>query len=76
MNMSKLLKQKVFPGVSFYSRRTVLSDAAGHSLPHYHDFYEVFIVEEGPGQHHINGGDQGRLHQMAGRIAMFHDRLL
>lgn len=55
MNMSKLLKQKVFPGVSFYSRRTVLSDAAGHSLPHYHDYYEVFIVEEGPVQHHING---------------------
>lgn len=53
--MSKLLKKDVFPTVSFYSRRTVLNDATGQSAPHYHDFYEVFIVEEGPVQHHING---------------------
>lgn len=53
--MSQLLKKDVFPYVSFYSRRTVLSETTGHSLPHHHDFYEVFIVEEGPVQHHING---------------------
>ena len=55
MNMSKLLKKDVFPSIPFYSRRTVLGDNTGHSAPHYHDFYEVFIVEEGPIQHHING---------------------
>ncbi len=55
MIMSQLLKKEVFPYVSFYSRRTVLTDATGHSAPHHHDFYEVFIVEEGPIQHHING---------------------
>lgn len=53
--MSKLIKQDVFPSVSFYSRRTVLSDSTDNSVPHNHDFYEVFIVEEGPLQHHING---------------------
>lgn len=53
--MSQLLKKDVFPYVSFYSRRTVLNEATGHSVPHHHDFYEVFIVEEGPIQHHING---------------------
>lgn len=53
--MSKLMKKDVFPSVSFYSRRTVLNDAINHSAPHYHDFYEVFIVEEGPLLHHING---------------------
>ena len=53
--MSKLLKKDVFPSVAFYSRRTVLNDNSGHSAPHYHDFYEVFIVEEGPILHHING---------------------
>ena len=55
MYMSQLLKKDVFPRVSFYSRRTVLSPSGGHSAPHHHDFYEVFIVEEGPIQHHING---------------------
>ncbi len=49
------MKKDVFPYVSFYSRRTVLSDAIVNSAPHNHDFYEVFIVEEGPLQHHING---------------------
>ena len=53
--MSQLLKQQVFPQLSFYSRRTVLNDAFGHSTPHHHDFYEVFIVEAGPIQYHING---------------------
>lgn len=53
--MSQLLKNQVFPTVSFYSRRTVLTEGAGHSAPHHHDFYEVFIVEEGPLLHHING---------------------
>lgn len=53
--MNRLLKNDVFPYVSFYSRRTVVSDVAAHSAPHDHDFYEVFIVEEGPLQHHING---------------------
>ena len=53
--MSKLMKKDVFPFVSFYSRRTVLSDSTGNSAPHTHDFYEAFIVEEGPLQHHVNG---------------------
>lgn len=55
MIMSQLLKNNVFPYTSFYSRRTVLNDTSGHSVPHHHDFYEVFIVEEGPILHHING---------------------
>lgn len=49
------MKKDVFPFISFYSRRTVLSQDTGHSAPHNHDFYEVFIVEEGPLQHHVNG---------------------
>lgn len=53
--MNKLLKKEVFPNNAFYSRRTVLSDAFSQSSPHSHDYYEVFIVEEGPLQHHING---------------------
>ena len=53
--MTKLLKKNVFPYYSFYSRCTILSDTAGQSAPHTHDFYEVFIVEEGPLYHHING---------------------
>lgn len=53
--MTQLLKKNVFPTYSFYSRCTVLSETAGQSAPHTHDFYEVFIVEEGPLYHHING---------------------
>lgn len=53
--MSQLLKSEVFPNISFYARRTTLSDVSGLSTPHDHDFYEAFIVEEGPLQHHING---------------------
>lgn len=52
--MTQLLKKDVFPRYSFYSRCTVLSEAAGQSTPHTHDFYEVFIVEEGSVYHHIN----------------------
>ena len=52
--MTKLLKKHVFPSYSFYSRCTILSEGAGQSTPHTHDFYEVFIVEEGPLRHHIN----------------------
>lgn len=55
MFMSQLLKKDIFPHASFYSRRTVLTGTSGYSAPHHHDFYEVFIVEEGPIQHHING---------------------
>lgn len=53
--MSRLYKNEVFPFAPFYSRRTLLSDAPGQSAPHDHDFYEFFIVEEGPLLHHING---------------------
>lgn len=53
--MSKLRKQDIFPHISFHSRRTILTDAISPSEPHHHDFYEVFIVEEGPLVHHING---------------------
>lgn len=53
--MTQLLKKNVFPTYSFYSRCTVLSETTGQSSPHTHDFYEVFIVEEGPLYHHING---------------------
>ena len=49
------MKKDIFPHTTFYSRRTVLHPNSGHSVPHHHDFYEVFIVEEGPIQHHING---------------------
>jgi hypothetical protein len=27
----------------------------GNSIPHYHDYYEIFLVVEGPLLHHING---------------------
>ena len=53
--MMQLLKKDVFPHYSFYSRCTVLTDTPDQSAPHTHDFYEVFIVEEGPMYHHING---------------------
>ncbi|MBQ6849263.1 MAG: AraC family transcriptional regulator [Clostridia bacterium] len=53
--MTQLLKKNVFPHYSFYSRCTVLSDTTTQSAPHTHDFYEVFIVEEGPLYHYING---------------------
>lgn len=53
--MKQLLKQEVFPYLQFHSRRTRLSDVLTNSAPHYHDFYEIFIVEEGPLLHHING---------------------
>ena len=53
--MKQLLKQEVFPYLHFHSRRTRLSDVLGNSIPHYHDYYEIFLVEEGPLLHHING---------------------
>lgn len=53
--MTQLTKKSVFPDYSFYSRCTVLSNTAEQSVPHTHDFYEVFIVEDGPLNHHING---------------------
>ena len=53
--MKKLLKQEVFPYLQFHSRRTRLSDGLGTSIPHSHDYYEIFLVEEGPLLHHING---------------------
>ena len=53
--MKQLLKQEVFPYLQFHSRRTQLADIPGNSTPHYHDYYEIFLVEEGPLLHHING---------------------
>ena len=53
--MKQLLKCEVFPYLQFHSRRTRLSDVLGNSIPHYHDYYEIFLVEEGPLLHHING---------------------
>ena len=53
--MKQLLKQEVFPYLQFHSRCTRLSDVLGNSIPHYHDYYEVFLVEEGPLLHYING---------------------
>lgn len=53
--MQQLLKQVVFPHLQFHSRRTRMADVLGNSVPHYHDFYEIFLVEEGPLLHHING---------------------
>lgn len=53
--MQQLLKREVFPYLQFHSRRTRLADVPGNSVPHYHDFYEIFLVEEGPLLHHING---------------------
>lgn len=53
--MDHLLKDNVFPYETFYSRRTLLTHTECHSLPHDHDFYEFFIVEEGVVLHHING---------------------
>lgn len=54
--MKQLLKSEVFPYLQFHSRRTRLADELGSSAPHYHDFYEIFLVEEGALLHHINGG--------------------
>lgn len=53
--MKQLLKNEVFPYLQFHSRRTCLSDGPVNSAPHYHDYYEIFLVEEGPLMHHING---------------------
>ena len=53
--MQQLLKHEVFPYLQFHSRRTRLVEGLENSTPHYHDFYEIFLVEEGPLLHHING---------------------
>ena len=53
--MKQLLKSDVFPTLQFHSRRTRMADMLGNSVPHNHDFYEIFLVEEGPLLHHING---------------------
>ena len=53
--MIQLKKNDVFPTLHFHSRRTRLSDGLSNSTPHSHDYYEIFLVEEGPLLHHING---------------------
>ncbi len=53
--MKRLLKADIFPTLPFYARQTRLTGAPDQSGLHDHDFYEVFVVEEGPLQHHING---------------------
>lgn len=53
--MNQLRKEEVFPYLQFHSRRTRLAEGLENSAPHYHDFYEIFLVEEGPLLHHING---------------------
>ena len=53
--MKQLTKETIFPTFPFYARQTHLTDASEQSELHSHDFYEVFVVEEGPLQHQING---------------------
>lgn len=55
IQMKRLHKSQLFPSIPFYARQTRLTDAPDQSGLHDHDFYEVFVVEEGHLQHRING---------------------
>ncbi len=52
--MNRLYKGDIFPTQEFHIDRTLISDNKWLQ-PHCHDFYELFIVEEGELEHHRNG---------------------
>ena len=56
--MVTLLKEGIFPSVPFHINETVLRNAAPVSEAHRHDFFEVFIIEEGVAHHRKNGALQ------------------
>ena len=53
MNMNRLYKHDIFPDRTFHIDRTLINDN-GRTAPHSHDFYELFIVEEGTLEHERN----------------------
>lgn len=46
---------KAFPHPLFYLRRTYLNDETPSGLLHNHDYFEIFIVEDGSLHHYLNG---------------------
>lgn len=53
--MSRLQKSDIFPNTDFHINETLLASATERSATHRHDFYEIFIVEEGCVEHAKNG---------------------
>lgn len=56
--MLTLLKKNIFPAESFHINETIIRSSAAVSDAHRHDFFEVFIIEEGVARHRKNGNTQ------------------
>lgn len=56
--MHVLQKNDIFPSEAFHINETVIKGSSVAGALHRHDFFEVFIVEEGTVEHRKNGGSE------------------